>query len=570
MLLVHLILAIITIGLTQTQLTTLNNSGIYVEVMGTLHQTTKSWNVLVHLNTSTFDEEIIMVKEETALLQKLNHNINTELLQHFNTSMMSLVSDIKNIDTLKNLLNEFLPSIRIRTKRALIGAIGKIQKYLFGTMNEDDEQNIRNAFDTIQNNEFNIIHVMENQISVLKHVTEHLNNTELKLNVNFQLIRKELTQITDKIYNLTEVTMIVHVFNEVLNTVNARIAHIKSKLNDVINSIREAKQGRLHSSILYSITFYNFIKEIRSKLPSTFRLPFETSRLDLQSINSVIQVFPTYINKTLIISVILPLITESFELQKLTSIPQPYTDNYFYYVKLDSDYIAINDMSKTILFLSSANINACIKRDSDNYLCNQVFIHHSRNINNCIMHLIKGETSHESCDIHIFKLTHELWYHTTQSNKWLYVIPVTTHIKINCGQDTKILKISNTGLLTLNRKCKAFTNEITLYTKDDVINQTVVILEYNETIPKFTIPENTNIQRMEIQNFEDFNFDSNSQNIKALKKINTLKFDNSHLSLTLIIVLILSSIISIVLYKSFCKIKCTRTNNQSQETSNNT
>lgn len=552
------------IHLTQSQISTLNNTGVYVENMGILHQSTKNWNLLIHLNESVFDEDIAIVNEESTLLQQLCYKMNILHLNHCNESMIALNTDLNNVKKSLKLVKEFLSKLEIRSKRALVNAVGKLQKYLFGTMDENDEQNIHNAFESIQNNEDKIVHVVENQMSLLKHFTDKLNSTDLKLNKNFILVSESLSEMSNQISDLSNKTNTIFMFEQILDIVNVKIQHLQKELSEVLGVIRKSKHGMLHYSILYSEAFGNSIKEIQTKLPNTLKLPFKTSKLDLQSINPLIKIIPTYINNKLILSVLLPLITESFDLFKLTSIPQPYKDNLFYYVKLDTDYIAVNDVSRTVLFLSSKNIKSCIKNEMSEYLCNENFVHYNKNINNCILFLIKGETFHDTCEVHISKLTHELWYHTIQTNKWLYVIPTPTNIKINCPQGTTIQKIFGTGLLTLARRCKAFTNEISLFSKDKVVNQSSIILEYNEQIPKITIPINTIIPKVKIQHFEEFNLDANSKNIKTIINIDKFTFDSNHLSLTLIIIIIFLVFAIFICYKKYLKIKCTRNNDEQQ------
>lgn len=82
----------------------------------------------------------------------------------------------------------------------------------------------------------------------------------------------------------------------------------------------------------------------------------------------------------------------------------------------------------------------------------------------CESELLVSHTSlPKVCDSRISILTNELWCQLNEKNKWLYVVPETVHVTIDCQQKGIFdIQIVDTGFLILRTHCDAYTKSVTL------------------------------------------------------------------------------------------------------------
>ncbi|KAK0070792.1 hypothetical protein PV325_014064, partial [Microctonus aethiopoides] len=86
------------------------------------------------------------------------------------------------IQTTQEKLNNLHP--HIRSKRGLINIVGKANKWLFGTLDADDEKRYNQAILNLQLNEKNIIKELNLQMSLSKNLIDNYNKTITSLNSN--------------------------------------------------------------------------------------------------------------------------------------------------------------------------------------------------------------------------------------------------------------------------------------------------------------------------------------------------------------------------------------------------
>lgn len=71
-----------------------------------------------------------------------------------------------------------------REKRGLFDGVGKIEKWLFGTLDSEDEEHINSYMQSLQTNQNKIAGSLEKQSTLLKTISKSYSNNFQKL-VNF-------------------------------------------------------------------------------------------------------------------------------------------------------------------------------------------------------------------------------------------------------------------------------------------------------------------------------------------------------------------------------------------------
>lgn len=194
-----------------------------------------------------------------------------------------------------------------RKKRGLINIVGTAQKWLFGTMDDEDRQMITQHVDEIRQNNRNAINVINKQVKI----NDYFNNT-------FQILKE--TIINDRETILKQVSSIQKIerrlilkqiyFDQLfkLKYINARVEHIQENIVSARNNI-------LHPSILTN-------EEI------------ETYKIDFFKLKQIKLGVTKYDDNTLIFAIKIPKNYVTLPLKVLTPIP----NKEFMEVDADSEF----------------------------------------------------------------------------------------------------------------------------------------------------------------------------------------------------------------------------------------
>lgn len=186
------------------------------------------------------DQEI--VKESDIIL----HVINLQEIEHILDQMTEniILTKTKNKEILqlelldaRNKLITLKPK-QIRQRRGLINGIGSMSKWLFGTMDDEDRQNI-------QKHIFNINEIINNnnqQIIINNYFNETINHLKTIIKNDKKIIETKINSI-DKILDIENDN---HIYLEQLSNIQL----IKNKIEHLQDNVISAKYGMIHPSIL--------------------------------------------------------------------------------------------------------------------------------------------------------------------------------------------------------------------------------------------------------------------------------------------------------------------------------
>lgn len=129
-----------------------------------------------------------------------------------------------------------------RDKRALMNIIGKTSKWLFGTMDEDDKQNIDEQLKILEENNSKTIEGLNHQIRINDYFNETLRLfTQNNIENQNRIIRK-YNNLSEEIKTLIK--------NQRTLDILLKLQVTEDKLNQVLDNIASIKAGILHPGIL--------------------------------------------------------------------------------------------------------------------------------------------------------------------------------------------------------------------------------------------------------------------------------------------------------------------------------
>lgn len=222
-----MLLALMMIGISQAHLVVnkiATNNG-YIEINRGKVEIVKYYDTIIHK---------ININEIELIINQLEENIISQKFDNDKKIILEL-----EIIRLRSKLHTIVPH---RQRRGLINFVGKIHKWLYGTMDNEDRENIEKQLDFIETNNHNIIENVNKQVKI--------NN-----NFNESFVRLKETLENDR-------TKIIDTYNSVSSQYKNLISHtsyidylLKIKifhdnLEHIQDNVASSRSGIIHSNIL--------------------------------------------------------------------------------------------------------------------------------------------------------------------------------------------------------------------------------------------------------------------------------------------------------------------------------
>ncbi|KAL3266176.1 hypothetical protein HHI36_010360 [Cryptolaemus montrouzieri] len=177
-----------------------------------------------------------------------------------------LLNKITNAISLSEIISNKIKlfSSPVRVKRGLINAIGKAQKWLFGTLDADDEKRIKKYMETLNSNDNKIQKEIKSQMSILRQISNKYSKVFQNLSDNQIIIETQLKTLSREVQETTDLQHAFSFSNIIDNLVlqlnslhhifdNLEIAISFGRLNILHTSIIEPQQIRIILSKLNKI-----------------------------------------------------------------------------------------------------------------------------------------------------------------------------------------------------------------------------------------------------------------------------------------------------------------------------
>ena len=147
-----------------------------------------------------------------------------------------------------------------RSKRGLLNVVGKVDKWLFGTLDSDDETRYNNYFESLTKNQEILNNNLYKEQSILSTVTQEYTKNLQKLNTNQIIIAEKINSIKHTQLDLSNALYMSLILDNImlqLNTLNSIISNIE-------NAISFAHVNKMHNSILNPNQLLTLIEQIKT------------------------------------------------------------------------------------------------------------------------------------------------------------------------------------------------------------------------------------------------------------------------------------------------------------------
>lgn len=179
----------------------------------------KGYKHVIHvINLTDYESNINIIEQNSKLFPNIPSDINQkikDLRSHFNT----LIPHYKN-------------------KRGIFNFIGKGFKWLFGTMDANDENEIEKYFKAIEENNHNLIINVNNQVEINNRFNDQIKNLTNKLNTDIKWIFDKINTFVNSI-NQLEIQFAELTFE----------IKIKENIDFIMNDIHKIKEIMLSARL---------------------------------------------------------------------------------------------------------------------------------------------------------------------------------------------------------------------------------------------------------------------------------------------------------------------------------
>ena len=452
----------------------------------------------------------------------------TLLFKVLNNQINGVLEDIKRmIITLQKQNKSETDNTLARKKRSLIGIVGEISEYIFGTVSETTWKEAEKRIGKVEVTNQNLLHFVDKQLTILKHHETRISKIEEKVNQTINtlsIFKKEITNavfITLKriIGNQSEIIEDINL-QMALQLLSSAIMEISHEFNQLELEFLTLLTKNLPARLLNPGKLIKVLKTIESHLPYQLRLGLEPNFENILYFYSMAENYLQIKQGELWIFLKVPLVkNEEYALFQIDTFPTRLT-NTTSWIKINNlpPYIAISNLKYRI-----PEQQEIIKCQNDKLsFCNLETISHLRARKICAIKLWE-EVDHSNplpkeCDVDIVSAINlELWKKISE-NDFIFSVPQPYMAQLRCKnssglKNTRDIRIEGMGLINIPPSCR-------LTTRETIISSPIVeITEIN--MDKWGIKPIPNINLFKATNGEQDN-EKIKKVQKMLKKLNDI------------------------------------------------
>lgn len=516
------------------------NSGIYFEKFDKVFISNEEWKLLTQIDFKTYINYHHEIEAIFNHSRKICENSNLFEQCHF---LVVMHDDLRDIQEKNELIESYLGDSNYsnKSKRGLLNIVGSTLKFLFGTLDSEDEQKLIN----LKSENKNLIHVASEQVSIFKNVFHEMNETYHSDLIIMRNVSQQINSIRDSLLNFDQVIRNNTRHLELIMNFENNLVFFESLVNKfrdyqkiLFESLEKAKEGKLHPSILSYQKLFLILKEAEQQLPKYLMFPFTLTQQYNPLIYSLINPTIFQFNDTIQFHLNIPLIhTTSYDLIKATAVPVHQRDARYAYINIRQPYLAVDHLGLYFFQMEENQLRSCIAAEHG-YICRQHITVFSASEVNCVYELYKNVNSlPDICEKNEIVIRNTLFLELLPYNSYIYISYKKEIIYLHCekqNQNIINIKLNSSGVITFKPCCKIYNQYFFFYSKcRDNFNLKNKILAFTpdninicsitNTKLMFSLPNELNTSKLIVIH--------KNQNLNTLEKeLNTLEHDTTNLT----------------------------------------
>ena len=258
--------------------------------------------------------------------------------ESFSNTLKNLREEVESLDgVLTGTLQSYMDykSLGSRTRRSVLPVVGKIMSFLFGTISESDLEDIRRALNELSKNQLDIVHMLEEQMSILNVSRAQIAENRMALLdlvkcVNlFDLRLAELTEAIQKRFEKVETFINVYAqMDLIISGIKDAILRANFYLENLRMELNMLSLNHLSPSLITPKNLKQLLLTIKTKLPFSLKLS-EDPDTNIWYFYRTLNCKTLLDNDKLLVVINVPLLDQNgeYEVFKVHVLPLPWVES---------------------------------------------------------------------------------------------------------------------------------------------------------------------------------------------------------------------------------------------------
>ena len=201
-------------------------------------------------------------------------------LESFSNTLKNLRQEVESLDgVLTGILQSYMDNkpLGSRTRRSVLPVVGNIMSFLFGTISQSDLEDIRRALHDFSKNRIDIVHMLEEQMSILNvsraQITEN-RMALIDLDKCVNLFDMRLAELTEAIQiRFEKVETFINVYAQtdlIISDIKDAILRANFYLENLRMEPNKLSLNHLSPSLITLKELKHLLLTVKTKLPFSF------------------------------------------------------------------------------------------------------------------------------------------------------------------------------------------------------------------------------------------------------------------------------------------------------------
>jgi len=372
--------------------TPLNQSVVFVKQQDVI-LTNDYWRIIVHYDFAEFEEAITTLHEDLTRVKGSAKQVTSIAeLRQMDLALSSFEGKLAN-------LKRYLPTADRR--RGWINDGGSVLKTIFGVATIWDLGELHTMVDELHRKQGEIVHSMNHQVTYIKQLDGTIRFHNQAITNLSTSLRDLALQTQEKLQEVASRLEWVNQQRQTATTIRElefALTQLEVSIDEFIDAIQYVMIGRVPVNLISPVMLQEMLKNVSLALPDGLELIIGLSPNQVYMHYEVIQtamLADTHSFK-LVLKVPLKMVGRQYELYKLVALPTRILNNTYAQYNIGIDYFAINQLQRTHLTLTEADVTEC--RGEHIKICPANRAVYNSEVNSCALSLyLQSAHAREVC-----------------------------------------------------------------------------------------------------------------------------------------------------------------------------
>lgn len=448
-----------------------SENGFYSLQLGPVFFENREWTLLTYI-------DIHMIGNETNLLQKMhsesdilcNESKYVDVQNHCRQFSHEMTNTQRQIEANRDIIEHYITNNEERRKREIFDGVGRISKYLFGTLDDQDATKIDEQIKNLQDSRVSQLRLIKSQTSVLESVFGALNDTISTSSLKFEFIQNKLNHLANN-YSDFNANLQVIKWNSAMDEIHAieivLANQLITKQEKIITILDATSRGKLHPFLINPSKMRKELELISSTLENEGIVPMIKLFNEIEFWYSLIEINAWVDKSKIIFKIKIPIFcNKHYMLNKLLAFPFPIKTNSFGLVEINTPFIISDKTHENYRLTNEIMLKQTCIKIRHRYFCKETFpVYPTRLCQTCECSLLFNNTISTTCQKRVLILNQPLWLYLREIDSWMFIFKDQHPIRLICdNRNMRIYTLPPRAIINVPNGCNVHDDGVVIPT----------------------------------------------------------------------------------------------------------